>query len=409
MLAYVVESWERGSTENVILIPVSIAYDQIQDVGSYASEQSGGAKERESFTWFLNTVRSLRLRYGSVHLRFGAPISLNTFFTENPVLEREDEERNPFIPKLAFEVSTRLNEVTPITPISLVTLALLSAGTRALTIDEVTERLEPFLRFVEDRNLPFTEELHAGDRDRLRKALDDLTVHGVVARFDGATDTVYRVGPEQHLAAAYYRNTIIHFFINSAITELALLHVAETSPADPLASLLHEAIQIRDALKFEFFFSGREEFEDEIRAELRHRDVDYRATLAAGGARALLSRFRPFLAPAILRPFLEAYLVVGDVIERHAYESTLDRKALGDEALALGKQYLLQGKLRSTESVSSVLFDSALSLADNRGVFDATADMVERRLGFAAELRALTERVALLDVITAAADAGVLD
>ena len=51
-------------------------------------------------------------------------------------------------------MSARINEVTPITPISLVTLALLSVGDRALTLDEVMVTLEPFLAYVTGHDLP---------------------------------------------------------------------------------------------------------------------------------------------------------------------------------------------------------------------------------------------------------------
>ena len=45
MLAYVVDAYRRGKSEDVYLIPVSIAYDQIQDVGDYVAEQRGAAKQ----------------------------------------------------------------------------------------------------------------------------------------------------------------------------------------------------------------------------------------------------------------------------------------------------------------------------------------------------------------------------
>jgi glycerol-3-phosphate O-acyltransferase len=243
----------------------------------------------------------------------------------------------------------------------------------------------------------------------VRQALDNLTVHGVVSRFEGATDTVYRVQPEQHLAAAYYRNTIIHFFLNDAITELALLHVAEYQPDDPAHALTDDALVIRDHLKFDFFFSPSEIFEEEIRDVLRRRDSDFRSRLAAGGARQLLNENRPFRAPAILRPYLEAYQVVGDVVERQAYRSTIDASELAKEAMALGKQYLLQGKIRSPESVSSSLFDAAIKLAANRNLLKSSSDMVERRLEFGRSLRELVHRIEVLDTIDAARDIGVLE
>jgi glycerol-3-phosphate O-acyltransferase len=410
LLAYVVESFERGTTDDVVFVPVSIAYDQIQDVGSYTIEQRGGKKERESFGWFLNTLRSLRRRYGAAHIRFGAPISLGSFLAaqEAPPVEADDD-RNPAIPKLAFEVSARINEVTPITPISLVTLALLSAGDRALTLDEIVEALEPFASYVAERGLPVTEKLAADDRRRIVGALSDLEDNDVVTRFEGTTDTVYRIGREQHLAAAYYRNTIIHFFINGAIVELALLRLKGGEEKAVPGDLLDDALILRDILKFEFFFAGSDEFTDQIRAELAYHDPKWKDRIAAGEVDLLLDTFHPFRSPAILRPFFEAYQLVGDVVERRAYESTLNPDELADEALALGKQYLLQGRLHSPESVSSLLVESALKLAENRGLFRVGADMVDKRLGFAADLRQVVRRLEVLDTLEAARAAGAID
>ncbi len=44
MLAYVIDSYRRGKSEEVVLSPTSLAYDQISDVGSYSAEQSGARK-----------------------------------------------------------------------------------------------------------------------------------------------------------------------------------------------------------------------------------------------------------------------------------------------------------------------------------------------------------------------------
>ena len=49
LLAYVVDAYRRGKSEDVLLVPVSIAYDQIQDVVAYAAEERGAKKQAESF------------------------------------------------------------------------------------------------------------------------------------------------------------------------------------------------------------------------------------------------------------------------------------------------------------------------------------------------------------------------
>jgi glycerol-3-phosphate O-acyltransferase len=410
LLAYVVEAYEQGASDDVIFMPVSIAYDQIQDVGSYTAEQMGGKKQRESFSWFFRTLRSLRRRYGAAHIRFGAPISLQAFLaTQDAPPVEADDAHNPAIPKLAFEVSARINEVTPITPISLVTLALLSSGDRALTLDELMTALEPFLAYVSERDLPVTEKLTADDRQRVIGALADLKDHGVVSRFEGATDIVYGISREHHLAAAYYRNTIIHFFVNSAITELALLRILELDRGAKPAEVIDEALRIRDLLKFEFFFAGTDEFADQIRSELDYHDAAWKTHVEERNVRVVLDTFHPFRSPAILRPFFDAYAVVGQVVESHAYESVLDPDQLASESLALGKQWLLQSRLRSPESVSLGLIGSALQLADNRGLIEPTSDIVEKRLTFAAELREIARRLEALESLEAAFIAGVVD
>jgi len=410
MLAYVVDSARRGSVDDVIFMPVSIAYDQIQDVGSYASEAAGGDKQRESFGWLMRTVRSLRRRYGAAHLRFGAPVSLQTFLSDQSDLPRDaDDRHSPVIPKLAFEISNRINEVTPITPISLVTLALLSARNRSLTLDEVVDVLRPYIEYVRARDLPVTEKLDLENPERVQLALDNLTDHGVVSRFVGATATVYSIGSDKHLAAAYYRNTVIHHFITAAITELALVAMRSAEVPNSEQSLIEQTLALRDLLKFEFFFAPTEEFEDQIRNELSFHDPEWRNHLAADDVDAVLRTFTPFQSHIVLRPFVEAYRVIGDLIEMDAYSSRIDTDGLGKRAMDLGQQYALQGRIHTRESVSQVLFDAAIKLAENRKLFQNRHDVVELRHEFAAELRRTVDHLRAIDAIATASDVGILE
>ena len=216
LLAYVVDAYRRGKSEDVLLIPVSIAYDQIQDVGDYAAEQSGAPKQKESFGWFVGVVRRLRRRYGNIHIRFGEPISLaKVLGSPDPSAEPNPDEESLAVQKLAFEVCVRINRVTPITESSLVTLAMLGSGVRALSVGEVVAALRNILRFVRTRGLPTIGELALDDAEGVRRALDALVDNGVVTHFTEGLEPVYVIGRDQQLAAAYYRNTVIHFFVNA--------------------------------------------------------------------------------------------------------------------------------------------------------------------------------------------------
>jgi len=393
MLSYVADSWRRGSCDDVVLVPISIAYDQIQDVGAHAAEQRGAKKERESFTWMLKVLRSLRRRYGRIHVTFGEPLNLSEVLERYPAGQEPDPEAsNLEIAKLAFEVSVRINRATPITPISLVTMALLGVGERAVTAEETHAALRDFITFVEARGLPVTEALELDDPGAVRAALDALVDHKVVTRWDGGTETVYAVGADQHLAAAYYRNTIVHFFTTGAIAEVALLGCADAK--DPAEAFWLEVAKLRDFLKFEFFFAEKDEFRAEVAAEVAYHDPDWEQRLASGDAAAVLRRFRPFTSHRILRPIFEAYLLVADTLVGRDFRVDVDQKRLVAETLALGGQYRAQQRIKSPEAVSTALFESAIRLANNRGLLQGgEVERLREREAFAAEMRAIVARI----------------
>jgi glycerol-3-phosphate O-acyltransferase len=240
-------------------------------------------------------------------------------------------------------------------------------------------------------------------------ALDLLREHGVVSRFAGGTETVYSIEPDQHLAAAYYRNTIIHFFTTGAIAEVALVAASEAADG-PLATFWDEVGALRDMLKFEFFFPEREEFAEEVAAEVARHRPDWEREVAAGGEACLdvVRSFRPFTAHSVLRPFLEAYRVVADALETRDYRRPVDEKEFVGECLALGKQYLLQRRIQSPESLSTVLFGSALRLAGNYDLLEGEGpELLQRRAEFAAAITDVVRRIDVVEALVAAREAGI--
>jgi glycerol-3-phosphate O-acyltransferase len=413
LLAYVVDAYRRGRSDDVMLVPVSIAYDQITDVHDYAAEQTGRAKDTESFGWFVGIVRRLSRSYGDIYINFGEPLSLaKVLGPPDPRRGPDPDEQSLTLQKLAFEICVRINAVTPITSSSLVTLALLGAPDQAQTVDDVRRRLASLLEYVERRGLPTTGPLGLDRPEGVERALEALADNGVVTRFAGGSECVYLIGPGQQLAAAYYRNSVIHFFVNPAIAELALLSAAEQGTEDRVAAFWRATMQLRDLLKFEFFFAEKELFRGELRRELVVRDADWEATLRAGpeAIQALLRRFRPFNAHRVLRPFLDAYRVVADHLERMDPAAPIDEAKLVSACMGLGRQYHLQRRIRSTASVSQVLFKTALRVADNRGLLRSNEqDLATWRRVFADDVRTAIRHTDAIDALAASRRAGLIE
>lgn len=406
MLSYVVDAHARGKSEDVYLIPTSIAYDQIFDVGSYAAEQQGSGKQSESVGWLIGAIRTLRRRYGDIYVRFGKPISMNA----ECVPEASPTERSLNVQKLAFKALSGVNKVTPITPTSVVTLALLANEERAMTVEEIREELRGLVGYILRRRLPITERVRFGGTIQVQEVLDRLSEHDIVTRFDQGPVPVYRIQETQYLAAAYYRNTIVHYFVTGAIAELALLRAADSDQVNTAEAFWEEVMRLRDLLKFEFFFSEKETFVEEVRKEMSRFRGEWESALGDGpsGARRLLGRLRPLRAHWALGPFLEAYLVVANALERQPFDEPIDTKRFLGECLGLGEQYRLQRRISKAESVSQVLFKSALGLAGNRRLLEPRAGIESDRKLFADEVRDVVRRVDAIGTLAAGRRAGLV-
>lgn len=387
MLGYVVDSFRRGKADDIVLVPTAITYDQIQFVEEYAREQRGEDKESESLSWLVRTVRALRSRYGSVHVRFGEPVSLAKEMVGT------DEDRLA-VEKLAFEVMFRIGEVMPITPASLVTLALLASDHEAVTADQLRSSLDRLAVYIDRRDLPVTEPIKLDTKARVDDVMGLLAENGLVTIFQDGPQTVYRIASDQELEAAYYRNTIVHFFVNGAIVELALLRVIDTDGDE--AAFWDEVMRLRDLLKFEFFFREKAKFMEEIELELALHSDNWKELLADGRAGEMLDHIVPLQAHWTLRPFVEAYAVVAETLE--SFQGDFDEREFLTRALGLGRQYVLQNRHHHAESVSTAIFKSALSLADNRGLLTGE-DLSADREAFCQEVSdvlARTQRIAEL-------------
>ena len=138
LLAYVADAYRRGRSDDVVLVPVSIAYDQLQDVARVRRESRAASKRRESIGWLVRALpRAARpLRPDLRPLRRAALARAGARARRDRRRATPTSDSLP-LQKVAFEVSRRINEVTPITATSLVTLSLLGAQGRALTLEQV--------------------------------------------------------------------------------------------------------------------------------------------------------------------------------------------------------------------------------------------------------------------------------
>ncbi len=400
LLAYVADAVLQGRCEDFVLVPVSIVYDELIDVEEYSRYATGSSKPRETLGWFARYIGSQRHLYGAgtIYVGFGEPLSLREAVASATSESAADGDDSLDLQKVAFEVAVRINRVTPITPTAVVALAMLGSD-RALTLEQLCAAPSILLDDIRRRGLPVTSNVPLDSDESIRSAVGSLMRHGVVTSYDEGTETVYAIETQQRVAASYYRNSIIHFFLTGAIAELAVLAAAEPEIEDRVAAVYDEALRLRDVLKFEFFFPGKDEFCTDLRDQLRGHDETWEKRVAAGPEEieAFVRSVRPLVSPVILRSFLDAYHIVADTLAALGDERVEDDRALVTRCGALARQYLLQRRIQGADSASSLLFETGIALAGNRGLLDSTdAGLAERRQAFAAELHDVIRRVEVI-------------
>ncbi|HQR80476.1 MAG TPA: 1-acyl-sn-glycerol-3-phosphate acyltransferase [Actinomycetota bacterium] len=392
ILSYVVDAFADSSENDVHIVPTSIIYDQQHEVSAISAEEMGGTKKAESIGWLYRFARSQSRRLGRAHLRFGEPLSL-----ADAVRLTDDADGNPrprlAVPKVAFETCNRINAVTPVTPSAMLTFALLDNGDRAITVDEGRRILQPLLDYIRVRNLPLTQQVNLDEHGPLRDTLRNLVQEGVVTQYDGPEERVFYVSLDKQHEAAFYRNTVIHFFINRAITELAAVKAAEDGAPDVKTATWENARRLKDILKFEFFFPSTREFSDQISAESTLMYPGWeRDDLTAEGLLAEARQLDLILAHRVIGPFLEAYSVLADELAA-AGDQAVEQKELVATCLSLARQRWLQKTLHTPESISKDYFVNAFQLAKNQGLITSDEpDLAGRRKAFADELRDAVRR-----------------
>ena len=406
ILRYLSDAAEASDGPDVMLVPVSIVYDQLHEVAGMTAEARGSRKRPEDLGWLIRFARSQGGRLGRAYVSIGEPFPLRERMA---ALRAEGNDTSQAVERVAIDASHRINRATPVTTTAVVCLALLGAD-RALTFERVLDTVEPLARYIRDRRWPVAGAASLTDKSTIRRALQELVASGVLTVFDAGTEPVWRIAPEQHLVAAFYRNTVIHMLVERAIGEVSLLDaIAAPEGADVERAAWERAKALRDLLKFEFFFPGRDDFERELRAELALMSPISPAepgVLTSAAARAILDATDLHVAHLVLRPFVDAYLVVADRLAS-AGDSAVAEEDILDEALRVGQQWELERRIASAESVSLELYKTALRLARHRSLLGGEGgdtayegeSLSARRAAFLVELQGVATQLDQIDRI----------
>jgi glycerol-3-phosphate O-acyltransferase len=403
LLRYVTDAIESVAATDALIVPVSIIYDQLplHEVDLMAREARGIRKQPEDLKWLAAYARRLQTPLGRIYLDFGTPIPVYERMT---ALHGEGLDDRQIVERLALDICHRINRTTPVTATAAVCVAMLGQD-KALTLAEVCDTVEPLADYLHARGWAVAGNADLTERATVFATLRSLVDSGVLRCYTHGPQTVWGIGDDQHLIAAVYRNSAVHVLVVRAIAEIALLTLAQT-PTGDTRTAWQSALAVREMLKFDFFFAARAEFAQELwnevslMASATQQPTD---RVSAPQAHQWLTGSSLIVAPLVLRPYVDAYRVVAQQLLASAADEPWEQEQFLDACLRLAKQWSLQKRIASEESISGEMFGTGIKLAAHRGLLDTAVsaqELTTRRQVFAEELERLHH------AITALADIG---
>lgn len=213
LLKMTLESFIQQPARKVAIVPIYVAYDKLVEGASYAKELRGAAKKNESAGGLLKARKIFKSSYGSPHVSFGEPISLDETLTRIEPNWRQRVQAGDcgFLPQVVDEIAQenmeRINAAAVVNPIGLVSMILLASPQRAMAKDELLSQIDHFIELL--LRLPYSADisLPSGSAEE---------IFDQAARTAGLSEIEHPWGPiitatgKEAVMLTYYRNSVMH-------------------------------------------------------------------------------------------------------------------------------------------------------------------------------------------------------
>ena len=391
ILKYIREAEIHAGTD-VKYVPVSIVYDLIPDVEDMTLEGRGKVKKSESLTWFLNYVRKMGEDHGRISLRIGEPVNYNE--VEQAVIPDDETNDKPSISKFAFELAHGINNVTPVTTPSLICTALLSKF--ALTKRSIEAICLQLMGIIQSQKIDALVDRGKNLGENVQRSLNLLIQSKIIQLVGTGATAKYSIVPENYMRANYYANMATHHLYHRAFIELALMKVIRENPTEAGFVFWEEIMAIRDLFKFEFFYSNKAQFTDEIEGQLSAMHPDWSMIMESNPLElmSLLSNQQIYISHVLLKTLTEAYKVVGFSLKNLEADRSYNDEQLMRSCLFYGEELHWRGKIHRLVSVSKPFLNNGLRLAKNRDYIPTIEDRKTEQLdAWISQLNDLTMRM----------------
>lgn len=361
LLKMVLNSFQQGQIEDLALVPISISYDEVLEEKSYGKELTGAKKEKESAKGLVQSRKLFQRNIGKVYVRFASGISVKS---ETQLGSEQGLDSTLMLQKLAFQICKSINDVTPVTPKSILASVLLAHSKKSLSLEEILRASEILGHYA---TWSKTELSCGEDQDQLKRAIENHVkklLGNQTLNSDAVVPVRYSLDDRKRINMVFYKNNAIHCFVIPSITLIAINRAKAENPHEGFdqqkRTILKNAFSLRNIFKFEFFFSPSSTFNDEIT-----RTIEFFSQSNESKDLSVFLRLN--------RDLIESYLIAFETVEKEE-SGDQELKTLLQKLVREAVQRVEEGQGFVPECVSTQNFSNAFKLMENIGLLEFKRD-----------------------------------
>lgn len=259
ILNIITEACLKGQIKDAYLVPVSIGYDKVIETEQYVTELLGVPKEKESIGALLRSTQLLKFNFGRIDLRIAQPFSLKSYLNEETVKRNLDPKHKVgdlriLTQVLAYSILYKINKVSVTLPTAIVVSVLLTHRGRGISRRDLITKFEWLREEIKKRGgkvaTPDTPFANTGQL--IDTAL--VVLGNLVTKQKNVLEPI--LTPSKRFELSYYRNQILHLFMNEGLIACALYSRVHLSSdhAVLFQDLLRDVTFLSQLLKMEIVY-----------------------------------------------------------------------------------------------------------------------------------------------------------
>jgi glycerol-3-phosphate O-acyltransferase len=374
LLNMILRVYDEGVVPDILFVPTFIGYDQVLEEKAYLKELEGGKKEAESVGQLVKARKFLKARYGRAYIQFSEPLSLKEYVAQLDQTEPGKLQARHHGQELAYRIIQAINQISVVTPFSLVSAALLTyprKGVYRRELLQIIQVLYDYLKFLQVPSADSLDDLHQAVEDTLAMC-ESRKLVAPIEKEEGLADELglagYSIDETKRPLLEYYKNNILHFCLPAALVSLAIL--ARQGFEFSRAQVLEDYGFLQDLFRNEFIFSDADP-ETQVTNTLHYfasRGVvinldpeEASFTLSATGLKELA-----YFANLLFN-YLESYWIVLRSM-KYLQKKPRSEKEFLKRIQSIGQKLYKLGEVERSEALSEATFQNALKIFGEKGI-----------------------------------------